>query len=181
MDANKKKHCIIFFILGIVFIVVSFTSYNYGKNVVIKDLVKSGDIYINKKEYAKAIAVYKEVVKYNNADSDKYMLNLAESMNNSKKSYINGMKYYNKKEYLKAIECFRQVMENDPIAFNKAQEKIKECKEKYIQDNLNKAREAMYNFKYEEANECLNNIFKVDKNIEEAKKMRNALNKKNSN
>ncbi len=36
----------------------------------------------------------------------------------------------------------------------------------------------MYNFKYEEANECLNNIFKVDKNIEEAKKMRNALNKK---
>ncbi|KOR24673.1 hypothetical protein K8O96_04620 [Clostridium sporogenes] len=178
MDGNKKKHYIIFFILGIVLIVVSFISYNYGKNVVIKDLVKSGDVYINKKEYAKAIAVYKEAVKYNQDDSDKYMLNLAESMNNSKESYVDGMKYYNKKEYLKALGCFRQVMENDPIAFNKAQERIKECKEKYIEDNLNKAREAMYNSKYEEANEYLNNIFKLDKNNEEAKKMWNALNKR---
>ncbi len=106
------------------------------------------------------------------------MLNLAESMNNSKKSYVDGMKYYNKKEYLKALGCFRQVMENDPIAFNKAQERIKECKEKYIEDNLDKAREAMYNSKYEEANEYLNNIFKLDKNNEEAKKMRIALNKR---
>lgn len=46
-------------------------------------------------------------------------------MQNSRKSYHDGMIYYNRKQYLKALKCFRQVMENDTIAFNKAQEKLK--------------------------------------------------------
>ncbi len=71
MNFHKKKYFVIFFILGLVLMIVSFISYNYGKNVVINNLIKSGDAYINKKEYIKAIAVYEEVVKYDKNDTDK--------------------------------------------------------------------------------------------------------------
>ncbi len=69
-------------------------------------------------------------------------------------------------------------MENDTIAFNKAQEKIKECTEEYIEDNLKNAEKSIHNLKYKEANEYLNNIFKLDKDNEEAKKLKDILNKK---
>ncbi|ACA44885.1 tetratricopeptide repeat protein [Clostridium botulinum] len=178
MNSHRKKYFLIFFISGLVLIFVSFISYNYGKNVVIKNFIKSGDVYINKKEYIKAIAIYEEVVKYDRNDTDKNMLKLATSMQNSRKSYHDGMIYYNRKQYLKALKCFRQVMENDTIAFNKAQEKIKECTEKYIEDNLKNAEKSIHNFKYREASEYLNNIFKLDKDNEEAKKLKDILNKK---
>ncbi|EPY2307246.1 tetratricopeptide repeat protein [Clostridium sporogenes] len=178
MNFHKKKHFVIFFILGLVLMLVSFISYNYGKNVVINNLIKSGHVYINKKEYTKAIAIYEEVVKYDKNDTNKNMLKLAMSMQNSRKSYRDGMIYYNRKQYLKALKCFRQVMENDTITFNKAQEKIKECTEKYIEDNLKNAENAIHNSKYKEANEYLNNIFKLDKDNEEGKKLNSILNKK---
>ncbi len=104
MNSHRKKYFLIFFISGLVLIFVSFISYNYGKNVVIKNFIKSGDVYINKKEYIKAIAIYEEVVKYDRNDTDKNMLKLAMSMQNSRKSYHDGMIYYNRKQYLKALK-----------------------------------------------------------------------------
>ncbi|MCS4478563.1 hypothetical protein JTT08_12755 [Clostridium botulinum] len=53
MNSHRKKYFLIFFISGLVLIFVSFISYNYGKNVVIKNFIKSGDVYINKKNILK--------------------------------------------------------------------------------------------------------------------------------
>ncbi|EJO5347564.1 tetratricopeptide repeat protein [Clostridium botulinum] len=172
MRFNKKKHFMRFVVLGIITIIISFISYKYGKNVVIKDLSKSGDVYINKKEYDKAIAVYEEVVRYDRNDNDKNMLNLAITMENSKKAYYHGIRYYKKGDYLSAIKLFRQVMENDGVNFNKAQKKIKECTDKYIEDNLKNAEKSVEASKYKEADKYLNNILSLDKDNEKAHKLK---------
>ncbi|WP_251859960.1 hypothetical protein [Clostridium sp. Marseille-Q2269] len=178
MNFDKKKLGIVFWISIIVFTVATFISYSYGKKVIIQNLIKSGHVYINKKEYDKAIAIYEEVVKYDKDSNDKNMLNLAIAKDNSWKFYHDGMVCYKKGEYLKALKLFEGVMESDNETFNKAQEKIEQCKEKYIKSNLNNAEQCMHNSNYNEANKYLDKVFSLDKNNKDAKRLEKILNKK---
>ncbi|NEZ46931.1 hypothetical protein FDF74_06860 [Clostridium niameyense] len=172
MTLNKKMVCILFLIL---MVFVTTVTYVCSRNIVSKNLIEDGNIYMNKSQYKEAIAIYREALKYNKNNNTENMLKLAETMERSKTAYNRGIINYKKKNYLEAINCFQMVFNKDTIRYENSQNKLNECVNKYVEENMEQAQKYINDLNFKEAEKYLNNILKIDSDNEKAIRLKKKI------
>ncbi len=122
--------------------------------------------------YDKAIENYEKTLDYKNNKDIVDKINLAKEIKESKANYEKAMELYNKKDYLGALESFKKVSKRDSKRFNLAQDKIKECINIYVNENLDKAKALAKDKKYKEAHAYLDKVLSIDKENVVAKNLK---------
>jgi tetratricopeptide (TPR) repeat protein len=175
---NMKKIGIISVLAVLLIIGVGFGGYKYTKVSQYNSLIKDANKYMEDSEYDKAIALFKQSLGYKDDANIENSIKLAQSLIGVKKVYDEGIKLMNDKKYLESIEQFKRVGKESSKLYNDAQNKINECSKAYVILNISGANVALEANKYDEADKYIAEVFKVDNSNEEAKKLKDIIDKK---
>ncbi len=153
MNRSKlKKISVITVIVVILLAGVGFGTYKYNKVQAYNSLITKANRYMEESEYDKAIALFSESLNTKEDPNIERSIKLAKNLKEVKVIYDEGMKLSKDKKYLEAIEKFKKVSKEDEKLYKSAQNKIEECKKKYISQNIELSNNAAKNDKYDEAN-----------------------------
>lgn len=172
-----KKIIIISILMLIVIIGVGFAEYKYTKNNKYNGLIKVANSYMENSEYDKAIALYTQSLSYKNDPNIDNSIKLAQSLIEKNKIYDEGIRLMNDKKYLESIDQFKMIGTDSGKLYKHAQNKIYECNKEFVALNISKANIALEANKYDEANNFITKIFKVDNDNENAKKIKDTIDK----
>jgi tetratricopeptide (TPR) repeat protein len=175
---NTKKIVIISVLTLLVIIGVGFGGYKYTKNNQYNGLIKDANSYMENSEYDKAIALYKQSLSYKNDPNIDNIIKLAQSLIEENKIYDEGIRLMNDKKYLESIEQFKMIGTDSDNLYKDAQNKINECNKEFVALNISKANIALEASNYDEANNYITQVFKVDNNNENAKKIKATIDNK---
>lgn len=175
---NIKKIGIISVVAVLVIIGAAFGGYKYTKINKYNSLIKDANKYMEDSQYDKAIALFQQSLSYKNDANIENSIKLAKSLAEVKKVYDKGIKLMNDKKYLESIEQFKKIGKESDKLYNNAQNKINECTKEYMALNISGANSALEANKYDEANKYIAEVFKVDNNNKEAKKLKDTIDKK---
>jgi tetratricopeptide (TPR) repeat protein len=179
MNKRKIKRIIIISVLTLLVIIgVGFGGYKYTKNNQYNGLIKDANSYMENSEYDKAIALYKESLSYKNDPNIDSSIKLAQRLTEENKIYDEGLRLMNDKKYLESIEQFKMIGTDSDKLYNDAQNKINECNKEFVALNISKANIALETSNYDEANNLLAKVFKVDNDNADAKKIKDTIDKK---
>lgn len=167
-----KKKVLIISVSILIILSATGLYYYFNKIKPYNDAMNNASKAIVSEDYDNAIAVYTEALSYkNNSDANK-KIELAKLLKKSKSIYSTAIKQTADKKYLEAIDNFKKVDKQDSKRYSTAQSKVSKCKKLYIADNLKSANDNLANNKFNEANKYLDNIFKIDSNNTDAKKVK---------
>lgn len=167
---STKKNVLLFFLCLVVLLGGIVGGYKYKSISKYNNLIKSANKYMNSGHYSNAINLYTQSLKYKSDENVERTITLAYEFRKIEAIYNQGLKLLSSGKYLNAIETFEKVTANDIKLYSKSQKEIKESKNKYIALNMKLANNDYKNNKYSAANNCLENIFKIDTNNSDAKK-----------
>ncbi|QXE17736.1 lipopolysaccharide assembly protein LapB [Clostridium sp. 001] len=145
--------------------------YYFNKVKPYNDLLTAANKAVTTEDYDNAIKFYTEAETYKKTSDVDKKIQLMSVLKKSKENYEGAVQKMKSKDYLSAINIFKKVDKQDPKRYSDSQNKINECKKLYVSDNLAKAKDDIKNNKFDEASICLNNIFKLDANNSDAKKL----------
>ncbi|MGO5073131.1 hypothetical protein ACTQ4K_04095 [Clostridium sporogenes] len=171
---NKKTMVIVFIVL-IVMVGGGFGTYKYVQARKFNDLVNTADANFYKNNYNEAIQLYSKALSYKDDGKIKNKLSLAETYKKNEDIYNQGLKLINEKKYLEAIQKFSQVNKEALKIYDDSQEKVKECKQNYINDKLKLAENSINSKEYEKATQYLAQIENMDKNNSSVKKLKSTI------
>ncbi|MCR1175580.1 zinc ribbon domain-containing protein [Clostridium botulinum] len=174
----NKKTIIIVFILLIVMVGGGFGTYKYVQARKFNDLVNAADENFYRNNYNEAIQLYSKASSYKDDDKIKNKLSLAQTYKKNEDIYNQGLKLINEKKYLEAIQKFSQVNKQALKIYNDSQEKVKECKQNYINDKLKLAEKTINSKEYEKATQYLAEIENIDKNNSSVKNLKSIIEQK---
>ncbi|HDK7157770.1 TPA: zinc-ribbon domain-containing protein [Clostridium botulinum] len=174
----NKKTIIIVFIVLIVMVGGGFGTYKYVQARKFNDLVNAADGNFYKNNYNEAIQLYSKALYYKDDGKIKNKLSLAQTYKKNEDIYNQGIKLINEKKYLEAIQKFSQVNKEALKIYNDSQEKVKECKQNYINDKLKLAENSINSKEYEKAIQYLDEIEKIDKNNSSVKNLKSTIEQK---
>jgi hypothetical protein len=174
MSKSKK----IFIICLILIIGISSTAggmYYFNKIQPYNSCMRDAATAMNSDSFDKAIALYGQALKYKNDPDINTKIELAKILKTSKDNYDSAVKQMNGKKYLESIDLFKKVDKQDNKRYKDSQNKIQECKKQYIAQNINNANDSLKNSKFNDANNYLSNIFKLDATNTDALKVKNDI------
>ncbi len=174
----NKKAIFIVFITLITMIGTGFGTYKYVHAKKFNDLVKDADATFYKNNYNEAIQLYSEALSYKDDGKIKNKLSLAQAYKKNEDIYNQGLELINRKKYLEAIQKFSQVNKEALKIYNDSQEKVKECKQNYINDKLKLAEKTINSKEYEKAMQYLAEIENMDKNNSTVKNLKSTIEQK---
>ncbi|NFE80041.1 zinc-ribbon domain-containing protein [Clostridium sporogenes] len=174
---NKKTMVIVFIVL-IVMVGGGFGTYKYVQARKFNDLVNTADANFYKNNYNEAIQLYSKALSYKDDGKIKNKLSLAQTYKRNEDIYNQGLKLINEKKYLEAIQKFSQINKEALKIYDDSQEKVKECKQNYINDKLKLAENSINSKEYEKAIQYLDEIEKIDKNNSSIKKLKSTIEQK---
>lgn len=179
MDNWSRKKIGILSVLAVLIIIgVGFGGYKYTKINQYNSLIKDANGYMQNSEYDKAIALFQQSISYKNDPNIENSIKLAQSLKEAKKVYNEGIRLMNDKKYLESIAQFKRIGKENDKLYKDAQNKINECNKKYMALNINGANIALEANNYNEANNYIAEVFKIDNNNEEAKKLKDTIDRK---
>ncbi|WP_446897700.1 tetratricopeptide repeat protein [Clostridium sp. LBM24168] len=175
LSLKKYRILIVVVITVIVLIGIGFGTYKYNKVQAYNNLVTTANKYMAQGDYDKAEALFEQSLKYKKDSSIEKNIKLATTLKKFKGIYNDGMKLVNDKKYLESIEKFKTIDKNGLKWYTDAQKEITECKKQYIVQNLKLADNAFKSNKYDDANEYLDGVLRLDSNNADAKKLKNSI------
>ncbi|MBK5242104.1 hypothetical protein [Clostridium sp.] len=175
---NMQKIVITSVLTLLVIIGVGFGGYKYTKIKQYNGLIKEANSYMENSEYDKAIDLYKQSLSYKNDSNIENSIKLAQSLTEENKVYDEGIRLMNDKKYLESIDQFNKIGKDSDKFYTDAQNKINECTKEYVALNISKANISLEANNYDEANNYIAQVFKVDINNENAKKIKDTIDKK---
>ncbi|WP_127836921.1 CDK-activating kinase assembly factor MAT1 [Clostridium prolinivorans] len=107
-----------------------------------------------------------------------YRYNKTKDLKAIKAIYNKGISLMDEKKYLEAEKELNKIYKENLNLYDKAQDKIKQCKEEYIKQNIELANNSIQENKYEEATKYLDEILKIDNKNKEAKSLKDILDAK---
>lgn len=172
---KKKVIAIILCLLavGIPSSVYAYNSYNYNK------FYNEGQADLKEEKFDEAISDFNSALKYGKKHSEeiKQEIGLINKLKVSKAIFQDAEKQMKDKKYLEAIDTFKKVIKEDTKRYSLAQQKADECKNSYINDNLEKAKKEATSKKYQDAIKYLELVIKIDSKNEQALKLKDEYNK----
>lgn len=174
----NKKTIIIVFIVLIIMVGGGFGIYKYVQARKFNDLANDADATFYKDNYNEAIQLYSEALSYKDDSKIKNKLSLAQAYKKNEDIYNQGLELINRKKYLEAIQKFSQVNKEALKIYNDSQEKVKECKQIYINDKLKLAENSINSKEYEKTIQYLDEIEKIDKNNSSVKNLKSTIEQK---
>lgn len=173
------KKSLKFSILGVGLIIICISAFigikSYNINKSYQKYLNEASSNMNLEKYDNAITLYQEAEKYKNDPVIKQQIEMAKILKISKESYDNAIRHMDDKDYLAAIDTFKKVNKQDTKRYSDSQDKISTCKKAYIDDNLNTANDNLASSKFDDANNALNNIFKIDATNNDAIKVKDDI------
>ncbi|HDK7157794.1 TPA: zinc-ribbon domain-containing protein [Clostridium botulinum] len=157
---------------------VAFGAYKFVEDRKFNDLVNSANAEFNKNHYNKSIQLYSKALSYKDDGKIKNKLSLAQTYKKNEDIYNQGLKLINEKKYLEAMQKFSQVNKEALKIYNNSQEKVKECKQNYINDKLKLAENSINSKEYEKATQYLDEIENIDKNNSSVKNLKFTIEQK---
>lgn len=145
--------------------------YKNNKIQAYNKLINTANEYMDSGEYDKAIVLFNESLDYKKDASVERSIKLAENLKSAKDIYDEGIKFMNANKYLEAMINFGKIAKEDNKLYSSAQKKIEECKNKLMA----MANDAVRNNKFDEANQKLDEILKIDTNNSEAKTLKDTV------
>lgn len=173
---SKKKIIICVILLCIV--VVSGVIFGIHKYSILRkynNLILSANKDMDTGNYASAIDLFNQSLKFKNDGNVEKSIALAKKLKRMKSFYNKGIKLLDNKKYLEAIEQFKQITDDNKKMYLNAQKKIKESKNKYISENIQLANDALKSNKYDDANNYILCVLKIDTNNSDALKLKNEV------
>ena len=168
-DKNKiKKIAIICTIAVVVIVAGGIGIYQYNKFRTYTNLIATANKDMERGEYDQAIALFNQSLQYKNDANVQNKLKVATNLKEIKAAFDEGIKLMNDRKYLEAIYYFQKITKEDYNLYNNAQNNIKQC---YIQLTDG----AIKSGKYDEGNKYLDEVFKLDANNADAKKLRDDI------
>ena len=167
MRKNKKNGILVLAIIAILG-ASTFGAYKYFNYKNYKKLADSGNTYLEKKDYNKAISTFKESLKYKYDKNIKNSLELAEDLKEDQDAYNKALKFFSEKKYLQAITELKKIKSNNKDLYNKALDKINECTKEYVKVNIESAKEAISKGDYIGAKGYLSLVLAQDSSNSEA-------------
>lgn len=132
-------------------------------------------VYLKQGKIDEADAVFKDISRIDpKRDVAKMVadIKLAKTLADSKQNYALGVKQMDDKKYLDAVDSFKKVIKEDTDRYPDAQTKIDSCQKSYVQENVQKAKDAADQQQYDSALSFLELALKVDPNNQEVLKLK---------
>ncbi|EJO5346696.1 tetratricopeptide repeat protein [Clostridium botulinum] len=177
VKTKSKKIFIICIITVTVLAAFSFGIYKYNRMKDYNMLISNANKYMNSKEYDKAISLFEQSLNYKKDPNIEKNIVLASRLKKVKEIYDNGIGLMKDKKYLEAIKKFKTIKKDSLKWYSYSQQKIQECKKKFIVQNIKLANGAVKSNNYDKAKKHLDDILKLDSNNSEAKILKDRLDK----
>jgi tetratricopeptide (TPR) repeat protein len=175
---NMKKIVITSVLTLLVIIGVGFGGYKYTEIKQYNALIEDANSHMENSEYDKAIDLYKESLSYKTNTDIENSIKLAQSLIEENKVYDEGISLMNDKKFLEAVDQFKKIGKDSDKLYTDAQNMINECNKEYVALNISKANIALEANNYDEANNYIAQVFKIDNNNEDAEKLKDTIDKK---
>lgn len=174
---TESKKFIILVLLIVVAISVPTSVYGYN-NYNFNKLFNSAIKQLNSEDFDGAITAFNASLKYkpNNKELVKNKVDLAKDLKDSKAYFDSAVALISEKKYLEAIDAFKVIKDTDVKRYNEAQNKIKECRDSYIKENLDNAKSEASNKNYDKAITYLNIILNFDNSNKDAQALKDEYN-----
>lgn len=169
----------IIWVLLIIVIIIAVPSSVYGyNNYNYKKFYNNGIELLNKEKFDEAINAFNSSLKFKPKQKElvESKVTLVKMLKESKAVFSLGINQENEKKYLDAIETFKKIKNEDSERYAEAQNKIIQCKESYIKENLDNAKNEASNKKYAEAIVYLDAILKFDDGNKDAQVLKDEYN-----
>lgn len=172
---NNIKILAIILCVIVVVMLLGFEWYKYIENKKQTEIIAKANKYMNDGEYDKAISILEESLKEKYDISMEKGIDFANELKRIKAIYEDGINLFNEKRYLESIDQLKKVSNDDRKLYDSAQSKIEECKKQYIEKNIDEANIFFKNFKYDEANKCLDDVLKMDSGNNRAEELKKSI------
>lgn len=169
----KRRYIYIFITIFMLISAGAIIAAKYNYTVKYNSLVINGDSYFNNEKYDRAVSCFDEAIKMKNNTGVSKKLDLAKQLNQSKNSYENGIQSMNSGDYTYAINGFKNVQNIDTSRYNTAQEKINECEQIMIKQDIQQAQSEAKAKQYKEACLMLDNALEIQPANVEVIKIKN--------
>ncbi|MDP4143967.1 MAG: hypothetical protein Q8936_05710 [Bacillota bacterium] len=138
--------------------VLGYQNYNFNK------LYNTGSELLKKESFDEAISAFNNALKYkpNQKTLVESKIKLSKDLKDSRVVFESAVKLESGKKYLDAIAAFKKVKQSDIKRYSDAQNKIKECNDNYIKENIDNAKNEASNKNFEKAITYLDTILKFD-------------------
>jgi tetratricopeptide (TPR) repeat protein len=164
--AKNKGRKKLFLLLACMILIIgtAFASQKYTQIQSYKSLVKIADQHLSEGRYLEAVSSYEESLKY--AENDDVINNIkkARLLIEAQSHFDEGVSLLSSKDYLAAIEQFELISQIDHEIFDASQEKIGQCKDAFIKENILLANNSITASNYEEATRYIDELMKLDPN-----------------
>lgn len=172
-----SKKIVILILLIVIVIAVPLTVYGYT-NYNFNKLYNSGVHQLNNENFEEAINAFNGSLKYKPKKKEliENKVNLAKELKDSKAVFDSAIALANEKNYLEAIDAFKTVKNTDVKRYSDSQNKIKECSDNYIKENLDNAKDEATNKNYDKAIAYLDTILKFDNSNKDAQDLKDEYN-----
>jgi len=175
----KSKKNIIFAIMVIFLAVIiptsiyAYNAYNYNNQY------NKANKYLEEEKFDEAISTYKNSLKYKGTEAKDIDNKIAfvNELKQSKLKFQDAVTNLEQKKYIEAIDIFKKVSKKDVKRYKLAQDKIKESKSVYINDNISKAKTEAGNKKFDVAVSFLDIVLKFEPAYQEALTLKEQYNK----
>jgi tetratricopeptide (TPR) repeat protein len=173
----KSKKVVILLLIIIIVITVPTSVFVY-KNYNFNKLYNSGIELLSKEDFDRAISAFNDSLRYkpNQKEVVKSKIILAKDIKDSKGAYDSAVTMENGQKYLEAIDAFNKVKNTDAKRYTDALNKIKECSDFYIKENIDNAKNAASNKNFNKAIDYIDIILKFDNSNKNAKTLKNEYN-----
>jgi len=144
--------------LGVPSSVYAYNAYNYNK------FYKQGLTDLTSEKYDEAISNFNATLKFkkNRSEEINKQINLVKDLKLSKTTYDEAVTKLNDKKYLEAIPIFEKIKKDDDKRYNLSKEMISQCKNLYINENIDNCKKEVSDKKYLEGIKYLDLALKVD-------------------
>ena len=159
---NKRKRILatilVLLMLGVPSSVYAYNAYNYNK------FYKQGLTDLTSEKYDEAISNFNASLKFkkNRSEEINKQINLVKDLKLSKTTYDEAVTKLNDKKYLEAIPIFEKIKKDDDKRYNLSKEMISQCKNLYINENIDNCKKEVSDKKYLEGIKYLDLALKVD-------------------
>lgn len=147
-------------------------SYYFYKTSSYNKIIRNANNYFNSGEYDKAIEAFEQALVYKQDSDVQNKITLANNLKKAEKYYKSGIANIEKGNYGEAISDFSNIEKDGGKIYEEAQQKIAQCKNELIGKYITKAKALAEQGNYEESNNQIEEILKLDENNEEAKTLK---------
>jgi tetratricopeptide (TPR) repeat protein len=170
---NKKILAVALFIslliaVGVPSSTYAYNIYNYYKYIAEgRQMIDKDNLEAAKESFNRAAGYSSK----NNSEIEKNIKEI-EIIQKSKSDFEASVKLMNEKKYLEAIDSLKQVSKVDKLRYEDALNKINQCRDQYIGENIDKARIEAESKNYDAAIAILDTVIRFDSSIKEVPELK---------